>query len=393
MNRGFQALLSSNSLWRPSQLQRTFPRTCTSSVPSSLLDHKEYVMMKANLAVKKDQLGPLDTVALHLLSRNDVKVDFEILKLNALALDCHKSIHPSQSGVKELMEKQKIKKGRYTVRDAEKIQSNFVSLCTFANVESNALKEELFPKVKTSEREFLLKRQLVGFYLQQDLPSGGSRLPVEVFGKLATLLFAGSFSEEEDSAILAWVDEHGPKDWTKLARSLGRHYPTAGANVHKRYTLLIQKQEKLVRGPFSLADVALLTQLVLSECPQAFEKSLFPAKDIALDVIAVNMKRTSESVYRCLVNTIHPTVRRYKEGTLDQDIRESLIGEAKKMGWTYRTQIDFGLLVDKPEFIGHTRASLDTLWNTLMDCTSKKVPGLPRIEVTVDEVRGEILTF
>ena len=349
--------------------------------------------MKANLAAKKDQLGPLDSTALHLLSRDDVKIDYGILKLNALALDCHKSSHPSQRGVKELMEKQKIKKGRYTIRDAEKIQSNFVSLCTCADVESEALKEELFPKVKTSEREFLLKRQLVGFYLQQDLPSGGSRLPVEVFGKLATLLFAGSFSEEEDSAILAWVDEHGPKDWTKLARSLGRHYPTAGANVHKRYTLLIQKQEKLVRGPFSLADVALLTQLVLSECPQAFEKSLFPAKDIALDVIAVNMKRTSESVYRCLVNTIHPTVRRYKEGTLEQDIRESLIEQAKNMGWTYRTQIDFGLLVDKPEFIGHTRASLDTLWNTLMDCTSKKVPGLPRIEVTVDEVRGEILTF
>ena len=105
-------------------------------------------------------------------------------------------------------------------------------------------------------------------------------------------------------------------------------------------------------------------------------------------MFAVNMKRTSESVYRCLVNTIHPTVRRYKEGTLDQDIRESLIGEAKKMGWTYRTQIDFGLLAARPEFIGHTRASLDALWNTLMDCTSQKVPCLPRIEVTVDEVRS-----
>ena len=343
--------------------------------------------MKADLAAKKDQLGPLDSTALHLLSRNDVKIDFGILQLNALALDCHRSSHPSQSGVKELMEKQKVKKGRYTFRDAEKIQSNFVSLCTCADVESEALKEELFPKVKKSERKFLLKRQLVGFYLQQDLPSGGQRLPVEVCGKLATLLFAGRFSEEEDSAILAWVDKHGPKDWTKLARSLGRHYPTAGANVQKRYTLLIQKEEKLEKGPFSLTEVTLIIQLVLSECPEAFEKSSFPAKDIALDNIAKNVKRTPISVYRCLVNTIHPTVRRYKEGTLDRDIRESLIEQAKNMGWTYRTQVDFGLLADKPEFIGHTRASLDALWNTLVDCTSKKVPGLPRIEVTVDEVR------
>ena len=375
-------------------MHRTFPRRCASFVPSRFLDHKEYVMMKANLAANKDQLGPLDSAALHLLSNDqDVKIDFGILQLNALALDCHKSTHQSQSGVKELMEKQNIKKGRYTIRDAEKIQSNFESLCTYANVESDALKEELFPKVKTSEREFLLKRQLVGFYLQQDLPSGGSRLPVEVFGKFATLLFAGAFSEEEDSAILAWVDEHGPKDWSKLGRSLGRQYPTAGANVHKRYTLLIQKQEKLERGPFSLADVALITQLVLSECPVAFEKSSFPVKDIALDGIALNVNRTSVSVYRCLVNTIHPTVRRYKEGTLDQDIRESLIEQAKNMGWTYRSQINFGLLAAKPEFIGHTRASLDALWNTLMDCASRKAPGLPRIEVTVDEVRRNIDMF
>jgi len=209
---------------------------------------------------------------------------------------------------------------------------------------------------------------------------------VEVFGKLATLLFAGRFSEEEDSSILAWVEEHGPKDWAKLGRSLGRHYPTAGANLHKRFTLLIQKQEKLERGPFSLADLALIIQLVLSEYPEAFEKSSFPATHIALDDIALNVNRTSASVYRSLVNTIHPTVRRYKEGTLDQDIRESLIEEAKKMGWTYRTQIDFGILAAMPKFLGHTRASLDALWNSLMDCTSKKEPGLSRVEVTVDEL-------
>ena len=194
-------------------MHRTFPQRCASFLPSTFLDHKEYVKMKANLADKKDQLGPLDSTALHLLSRgdNDLKIDPAILKLNALALDCHKSTHPSQSGVKELMKKLNVKKGRYTIRDAEKIQSNFESLCACANVESGALKEELFPKVKTLEREFLLKRQLVGFYLQQDLPSGGSRLPMEVFGKLATLLFAGRFSEEEDSTILAWVEEHGPR--------------------------------------------------------------------------------------------------------------------------------------------------------------------------------------
>ena len=110
-------------------MHRTFPRRCASFVPSRFLDHKEYVMMKANLAANKDQLGPLDSVALHLLSNDqDVKIDFGILQLNALALDCHKSTHQSQSGVKELMEKQNIKKGRYTIRDAEKIQSNFVSL-------------------------------------------------------------------------------------------------------------------------------------------------------------------------------------------------------------------------------------------------------------------------
>ena len=90
-------------------MHRTFPRRCASFVPSRFLDHKEYVMMKANLTAKKAPLGPLDSAALYLLS-SDVKIDSGILQLNALALDCHKSTHQSQSGVKELMEKQKIKK-------------------------------------------------------------------------------------------------------------------------------------------------------------------------------------------------------------------------------------------------------------------------------------------
>ena len=80
----------------------------------------------------------------------------------------------------------------------------------------------------------MMQRQLVGFFLLQDLPDDERRLPIEVYGRLAVLLQSGSFSEEEDKAILAWVDKHGLTKWNILARTLGRCYAQAGCAVKSR---------------------------------------------------------------------------------------------------------------------------------------------------------------
>ena len=56
------------------------------------------------------------------------------------------------------------------------------------------------------------------------MKDGDRRLPMQVYNKLAVLLYSGSFTEEEDAAILAWVDKHGATRWAELARNLGRRY-------------------------------------------------------------------------------------------------------------------------------------------------------------------------
>ena len=80
----------------------------------------------------------------------------------------------------------------------------------------------------------MLKRQLIGFYLLGSLKDSHLRLPVEAINRLSSILYSGKFSREDDKAILAWVDEHGPKEWTALARSLDRHYIHATASVMNR---------------------------------------------------------------------------------------------------------------------------------------------------------------
>merc|ERR1719319_1659478 len=100
------------------------------------------------------------------------------------------------------------------------------------------------------DRTFMLQRQLVGFSLLQGLEDQDRRLPMEVYTKLAVYLFSGTFTEEEDAAILAWVEEHGPTRWTDLARSLGRKYLKASAGVQERHRELTGRQEGQRRGAY-----------------------------------------------------------------------------------------------------------------------------------------------
>ena len=82
----------------------------------------------------------------------------------------------------------------------------------------------------------MLKRQLIGFYLLNGLEDSHLRLPVEAFNRLASILYSGRFTKKDDEAILAWVDQYGPKKWTALARSLDRFYIHGPASVMNRFS-------------------------------------------------------------------------------------------------------------------------------------------------------------
>ena len=71
---------------------------------------------------------------------------------------------------------------------------------------------------------------------------------MEVVIRLAKLLSCGNFTKEDDALILAWVEQHGPVKWRKLARSIGRNYPNAGVSVKARHRLLKENTQKGMKG-------------------------------------------------------------------------------------------------------------------------------------------------
>merc|ERR1712192_359834 len=138
------------------------------------------------------------------------------------------------------------------------------------------------------------------------------------------------FTKDDDNSILSWVDEHGPKKWTALARSLDRHYIHGRSSVMNRFShsqrlnqielpglwkphlyqhltrfkVLIEKREarsKFVRYADTNKDVELLKE-VLKQDPQALRK-MSPA-GIEWEEVADILSRPKNQLYRDWINRI-----------------------------------------------------------------------------------------
>ena len=155
----------------------------------------------------------------------------------------------------------------------------------------------------------VLQRQLVGFYLLQGLEDGHKRLPVEVVIRLSKVLLSGTFTEEEDAAILAWVEEHGPTRWRELARSLGRTYPNAGMAVANRFAILQARLVGKKVGRYMEEEVEVIIEQVLAQNPRVLESTL--PKDIRWEEVAGEVDRTREGLYKFYSTQVHPTLRRH----------------------------------------------------------------------------------
>lgn len=119
---------------------------------------------------------------------------------------------------------------------------------------------------------------------------------MEVVIRLAKLLSCGNFTKEDDTLILAWVDEHGPVKWRQLARSIGRNYPNAGVSVKTRHRLLKEStQEETKKGKIEDKDFETLIRLVLAQNPDALED--INPRNIDWVKAASDMKRSRDAVY------------------------------------------------------------------------------------------------
>merc|ERR1719458_807890 len=213
----------------------------------SILVHQKYKEMKSKLSRRnRKNLGPLDTASLYILSSKDLTVNLEILRLDALSPYSHSESNcKGNAEIQEMKQRGAVKKGKLNKEDEDAIEKRFETLLAETGLDKEALMEELFAANKGSvnnwDQDFMFKRQLAGFWLLQGMKDGDRRLPMEVYTKLAVVLYSGSFTEEEDAAILVWVDKHGATRWAELARNLERMYINAKASVRNRYEELAGK--------------------------------------------------------------------------------------------------------------------------------------------------------
>ena len=331
-----------------------------------ILEHVEYFSMREELnSSNKINLGAVDSVC-HLILKQGLLVNEKILNLNAIGLFNHSAFYNNR--IKVLKEEGMIKCGGFTKAYDTALKERFCDLITVSQVNREDLHRKLFDfafrQGGIEDRRFALQRQLVGFYLLQGLKDGDHRLPVEVYCRLATVLFSGPFTKEEDAAILAWVETNGATKWRELASSLGRNYPSGGVSVRRRYEIMLGQQTGKKSGSFDENEISVIIKHVLHHNPEAVNEVQRNTMD--WKAIGEKVNRHWISVWKVYQNSIQPTIRRHLAGTLEEDVRGQLIRKARERGWNTRAQFDFHQLAEMSEFRGHTSCSLELLYASML---------------------------
>ena len=143
--------------------------------------HEEYEQLHQKL-MRTETLNALEKAAKHIINKDNLRVNPEIMHLNALSLSCHKDSRPAYANVVNLRKSGKIKTGNYSSYDRSIMAKNFELLLEEVGVGRSELLREVCPS-QGGGREHLLMRHLFGLFLIQGLPDQEKRLPVEAFSR------------------------------------------------------------------------------------------------------------------------------------------------------------------------------------------------------------------
>ena len=146
-----------------------------------VLQHEEYEQLHQKL-MRADTLNALEKAAKHIINKDNLRVNPEIMHLNALSLSCHKDSRPAYANVVNLRKLGKIKTGNYSSYDRSIMAKNFELLLEEVGVDRSELLREICQS-QEGGREHLLMRHLFGIFLIQGLPDQEKRLPVEAFSR------------------------------------------------------------------------------------------------------------------------------------------------------------------------------------------------------------------
>jgi len=357
----------------------------TSAGRCSILEHPAFQEVQKQLESGGDSHGELAKVATHILERN-LSVNRQILFLkNASTPACYTRLQePSYKELQQLILKGDVKIRGFSRKDCEDIQATFKTLLRKAKVDQGALQHLLV--MKSRKKLFNLQRVLVGFYLIQGLDDGGKRLPVEVVSELGRSFSSGGgvYSREEDLAILAWVEERGSRDWASLATSLGRNYRSASSGLQQRHQVLRDRLDAKKSGTTGFEDLAILTKEVLRENPNILGEMI--PSEIDWDRPSSLLNWRKKKTYETFRSQIHPLLRRFIAGTLEEDVRPLLLKTLKREGWVRSPEIDFDWMARQEGFKGHTAYSLERLYHGMKQSTAKAFGLSSTVEVTLQHL-------
>ena len=366
---------------------------------TTVVCHTEYSAMAATLATTS-QPTRLDLACRFILALSPaLPVNPTILNLNALALFCHHKQGATFQEFSRLKAEGVIKAGKWTVREDRVIAESFAALVEESGAgDQRALYLELQTKgchsATRESRDFVMKRQLVGFYLLQKLDQ--RRLPVDVVVRLGKVLHDGTFTAADDARILAWVAERGPRDWKELSTSLGRVGAYAVTVLVMRWTILKDRQEGKKSGRYSVEELEAIMDEVVGQDREAVEGHYFKYRfsteknrqgaSVDWRAVAARVHRPVAAVQDVWRGRLLPTVLRHQAGTLDTDLKAELVEQMKAEGWELVSQVNFKQLAGREEFRGHTGNSLHRMYSCMLACIARRSPGRSKREVTVGEV-------
>jgi len=164
------------------------------------------------------------------------------------------------------------------------------------------------------------------------------------------------FTEEEDKTILDSIKKHGENiNIVKLANQLGR----AGNSVRTRIRKLKKgERSRKPHVPFSLEEDLTIMDKVLPHLDGKLLKNLvFHFDDDIIKELAVSLVRDERSVLKRWTNILQAWILQFHTGTLNLDIRRMLINYLADT-FQSKDDIDWPLVAERPEFVGHTVRSL-----------------------------------
>jgi len=187
------------------------------------------------------------------------------------------------------------------------------------------------------------------------------------------------YTEEEDNKILDAMETYGDNlKINDLAKQLGR----SNGSVHSRIRKLrMGERSRKLKTLFSLEEDLLIMDSVLPDFNKVCLK----------DLTGENVQKLSSDLNRSKLNitqrwrcALLPWILQYYTGTLNLDIRRMLLNYiAKTFG--SRDDIDWLLVSERPEFVGHTDFSLRRVFFTSVDIVKRheKLENLKFEDVTL----------